>query len=39
MALPSYAADSKYSKMVNPPMVAVRLGNDLFIKGIVSGNV
>lgn len=39
MALPSYAANTISSKMVNPPMVAVRLGNDLFIKGIVSGDV
>ena len=31
-ALPSYKAASK---MVNPPSVAVRFGNEIFIKGIV----
>lgn len=36
VALPKYAANSK---MVNPPMVAVRLGNDLFIKGVVNGGI
>lgn len=35
-ALPSYAATSK---MIDPPMVAVRFGNDLFIKGVVNGGV
>jgi len=35
-ALPSYAAASK---MVNPPLVAVRLGSDIFIKGVVQGSV
>lgn len=43
MALPSFkAASDAYdviTKMVNPPMVAVRWGNTVFIKGIVSGNV
>lgn len=39
MALPSYGADSISSKMINPPMVAVRLGNELFIKGVVVGDV
>lgn len=33
ICLPSYNTPEK---MVNPPMVAVRLGNDIFIKGIVS---
>lgn len=32
IVLPSY---NTAEKMVNPPMVAVRLGNDVFIKGIV----
>ena len=36
VALPKYAASSK---MVNPPMVAVRLGNDIFIKGVVNGGI
>ena len=27
------------SKMVNPPMVAVRFGNEFFIKGVVSGSI
>ena len=35
-AVPEYSATDK---MVNPPMVAVRLGNDIFIKGVVLGNV
>lgn len=35
-ALPQY---SSAEKMVDPPMVAVRFGNDIFIKGIVDGNV
>lgn len=39
MALPSYGANTISSKMINPPMVAVRLGNELFIKGVVNGDV
>lgn len=35
-ALPRYAASEK---MVNPPMIAVRFGNDIFCKGIVHGAV
>lgn len=35
-AVPEY---SYTDKMVDPPMVAVRLGNDIFIKGVVLGNV
>ena len=35
-ALPAYAVAQK---MVNPPMVAIRLGNDIFIKGVVNGAV
>lgn len=35
-ALPSYGASQK---MVDPPMVAVRFGNDIFIKGVVTGGV
>ena len=35
-SLPSYKAASK---MVNPPSVAVRFGNEIFIKGIVQGGV
>lgn len=35
-ALPSYSATGK---MVNPPLVSLRLGNDIFIKGVVSGSV
>lgn len=33
ICLPSY---NTAEKIVNPPMVAVRLGNDIFIKGVVS---
>lgn len=35
-ALPAYA---RSSKMVDPPMVTVRIGNELYIKGIVNGTV
>ena len=35
-ALPAYRASEK---LVDPPLVAVRFGNDIFIKGIVSGAV
>ena len=34
--LPSYEAASK---MVNPPIVSMRLGNDIFIKGVISSQV
>ena len=36
IALPVYGATEK---LVNPPMIAVRFGNDIFIKGVVSGDV
>lgn len=43
MALPSFnaveAASSVYNSMVNPPIIAVRIGTTLFIKGIVNGEV
>ena len=42
MALPKYSAvdlSDTVNKMVNPPLVAVRFGNEVFIKGIVDGNV
>lgn len=35
-AVPSYGAREK---MVNPPLVAVRFGNDIFCKGVVTGSV
>ena len=35
-ALPTYGASEK---LVDPPMVAVRFGNDIFIKGVVVGAV
>ena len=35
-ALPVYSATEK---MVNPPLVSLRLGNDVFIKGVINGNV
>lgn len=35
-ALPAYGASEK---LVDPPMVAVRFGNDVFIKGVVVGAV
>lgn len=36
IALPKYSASNK---MVNPPMIAVRLGNEVFVKGIVNGGI
>lgn len=36
VALPRYDASIK---MVNPPMVAVRLGNEIFIKGVVNSGI
>ena len=43
MALPSYTAainaSSTFSSMVNPPMIAVRFGDTIFIKGIIAGDV
>ena len=36
IALPKY---SPTEKMVNPPLVAVRFGNSIFCKGVVTGNV
>ena len=35
-ALPNYTTASK---MVNPPVIALRLGNDIFIKGVINGAV
>ena len=35
-ALPVYSASSK---MVDPPMVAIRFGNEIFCKGVISGDV
>lgn len=35
-ALPSYESATK---TLNPPLVAVRLGDDIFIKGVVNGSV
>lgn len=35
-AVPKYAASEK---MVNPPIIAVRFGNDIFCKGIIQGAV
>ena len=36
MALPRYAAAEK---MVDPPLIAVRFGNQLFIKGVVTSGI
>ena len=35
-ALPSYDAAEK---MVNPPIIAIRFGDDIYCKGVVTGNV
>ena len=39
IALPKYNAYSANSKAVVPPMVAVRFGNNIFIKGVVSSGI
>lgn len=36
IALPVYATAGK---MVNPPMIAIKIGDDIFIKGIVQGGI
>lgn len=36
IALPRYASSVK---MVDPPLIALRFGNEVFIKGIVTGNI
>lgn len=36
VAVPSYDIEAK---MVNPPLVALRFGNDIFIKGVVDGGL
>lgn len=36
ISVPQYVTERK---MINPPMVAVRFGNDIFIKGVVNGNI
>ena len=36
MALPAY---SESEKMVDPPVIAIRFGNDIFCKGVVIGSV
>ena len=43
MALPSYnavdLATDTYNSMINPPLIACKFGNNVFIKGIVDGDV
>lgn len=40
MALPSYKNNQEgYTKMVNPPQIALRLGNEVFIKGIIDSPI
>ncbi len=36
IALPKYSVSTK---MVNPPLVALRFGNEIFIKGVVNGGI
>jgi len=36
VALPTYSASNK---MVDPPLVAVRFGNEIFCKGVITGDV
>lgn len=35
-ALPRYDASAK---MVDPPLIAIRLGNDIYCKGVINGNI
>ena len=39
VSLPNYSSYNQNSKVVTPPMIAVRLGNDIFIKGIVNSSI
>lgn len=39
VSLPRYQNYSSGSKSVIPPMVALRLGNEIFIKGVVNGSI
>lgn len=36
IALPKYSSGAK---MVDPPLIAIRFGNDIFMKGIVQGGI
>ena len=36
IALPKYSSSTK---MVNPPLVALRFGNEIYIKGVVNGGI
>lgn len=36
IALPKYSSSTK---MINPPMVALRFGNEIYIKGVVDGGI
>lgn len=38
-ALPNYNSYNQNSKVVVPPMVAVRLGNEIFIKGVITSEI
>lgn len=44
MALPTYKANEvvksiQAGKIVNPPLVAIRFGNEVWVKGVISGDV
>lgn len=43
MAMPAYnavdLATDTYNSMINPPLIACKFGNNIFIKGIVDGDV
>ena len=39
VSLPNYSSYNQNSKVVTPPMIAVRLGNDIFIKGVVNSSI
>lgn len=38
-ALPKYNIYKSGSKAVEPPQVAVRMGNDIFVRGVINGSV
>ena len=38
-ALPKYNVYRTGSKVVDPPQVAVKMGKDIFVRGVISGNI
>ena len=38
-ALPKYSVYKTGSKVVEPPQVAIKMGNDIFVRGIINGSI